>query len=158
MTEYPTLDLIVPGPCEPKGRPRVRRRGAHVRLYTPQATEAYEERIAAHARRAAAELGGWVVGRRVPLRLEVEVVCQRPKGLFRRIDDNGERAPKTTRPDLDNYVKSILDGLQRAQLFADDAQVVELAARKVYGRILDRKERAQEGPFARVRLSVIGML
>ena len=55
MTEYPTLDLIVPGPCEPKGRPRVRRRGAHVRLYTPQATEAYEERVAAHARRAAAE-------------------------------------------------------------------------------------------------------
>jgi Holliday junction resolvase RusA-like endonuclease len=158
MTDYPTLDVIVPGPCEPKGRPRVRRRGQHVRLYTPKVTEDYEERVAAYARLAAAELGGWVVGRRVPLRLEVEVVCRRPGRLWRKVDDNGERAPVTVRPDLDNYVKSILDGLQRAELFADDAQVVELSARKVYGRILDRENKGQEGPFARVRLSVVACL
>jgi Holliday junction resolvase RusA-like endonuclease len=116
MTAYPTLDLVIPGPCEPKGRPRVARRGAHVRLYTPKATEDYEERVAAYARLAAAELGGWVVGRRVPLRLEVEVVCRRPGRLWRRVDDNGERAPVCTRPDLDNYVKSILDPFVRVRL------------------------------------------
>jgi hypothetical protein len=51
-----------------------------------------------------------------------------------------------------------LDGLQRAELFEDDAQVVELSARKVYGQILDRENKGQEGPFARVRLSVVAAL
>ena len=50
--------------------------------------------------------------------------------------DNANSVPMlwaTRRPDLDNYCKLILDALQRAGFFRDDAQVVRLVASKVHG-------------------------
>lgn len=158
MTTFPELAFAIPGPCEPKGRPRISRRGKGFRVHTPTKTLEYERKVASYARLAARDVGGWKVGARVPLRLEVEVVCHRPKRLFRKVDDNGERPPKATRPDLDNYVKSILDGLQLAELFEDDAQVVEIAAKKQIAKILDRENTLQEGAFAWVVLSVVPAL
>lgn len=155
MTDYPTLSFVVSGDPVAKGRPRVARRGNQTMVYTDQTTRDFEQSVAAAARRAADDAGGWTVGRRVPLRLVVEVVCRRPKDRYRIADDNGERAPKTTRPDLDNYLKSLIDGLQGADLFADDAQIVEIQARKSYAQILNRRERASEGPFCWVSLSVL---
>lgn len=158
MTTYPELAFAIPGPCEPKGRPRISRRGKGFRVHTPTKTLEYERKVAGYARLAARDVGGWKVGARVPLRLKVEIVCRRPVRLFRKVDDNGERPPKATRPDLDNYVKSILDGLQLAELFEDDAQVIEISARKVFGKILDRENKAEEGPFVWCVLSVVPAL
>lgn len=39
--------------------------------------------------------------------------------------------PAPSRPDIDNYVKALFDGLN-GTVFADDAQVVDIRARKVY--------------------------
>ena len=155
MTAYPTLSFCIPGEPIAKGRPRVARRGKGFRVYTDEKTREFEQAVAAAARRAADDQGGWTVGARVPLRLDVEVVCRRPVDRFRVADDDGQRTAKTTRPDLGNYLKSLIDGLQLAKLFADDAQIVEIRARKAWGRILDRRERAAEGAFCWVSLSVI---
>ena len=62
------------------------------------------------------------------LSLDVTFVCSRPKRFSKRLV---ERQPKTTRPDVDNLTKALLDGLQGG-VFNDDAQLVEVKARKVY--------------------------
>ncbi len=41
--------------------------------------------------------------------------------------------PKTTRPDLDNMAKTVLDAATRAHVWDDDAQVTRLDLRKAYG-------------------------
>ncbi len=154
---YPELSFVVAGEAVPKGRPRFFRRKGQIRVITPEATLAYERKVARAARQAAQELGGWRVGQRVPLELEVLSLHPRPARRFRRADE-GSRAPKATKPDADNLLKSVMDGLQRAKLFYDDSQVVSVSLRKVYGRILDRKEKTEEAPFAHVRLRVLPAL
>jgi hypothetical protein len=74
MTEpdqFPVLSFIVPGEAVPKGRPRFFLRAGRVRVITPERTIAYEKRVAAAARAAAKALGGWTVGQRVPLAVDV---------------------------------------------------------------------------------------
>lgn len=160
MTEpdqFPVLSFIVPGEAVPKGRPRFFLRAGRVRVITPEKTIAYEKRVAAAARAAAKALGGWTVGQRVPLAVDVVSVHERPQRLFR-VADEGRRAPKTTKPDVDNVAKSVLDGLQRAQLFQDDAQVSSVTCTKFWAKILDRRERRAEAPFVYVRVSVVPAL
>lgn len=43
------------------------------------------------------------------------------------------RVYKATRPDLDNFVKSLNDCMQEAGVIADDSQVVSFKAAKYYG-------------------------
>lgn len=43
----------------------------------------------------------------------------------------GVTVPKTTRPDLDNLVKNVLDALTAAQAWSDDSQVSTLVIRKL---------------------------
>jgi Holliday junction resolvase RusA-like endonuclease len=42
--------------------------------------------------------------------------------------------PKSTRPDVDNVVKTILDCLVDSQWITDDGLIVELSIKKVYGK------------------------
>jgi Holliday junction resolvase RusA-like endonuclease len=52
--------------------------------------------------------------------------------------DNPQQLPSpwaTRRPDLDNYCKLMLDALQRAGFYNDDAQIVRLVASKVHGEV-----------------------
>ncbi len=157
MSEYPTLTFAIPGEPVAKGRPRFVRRGPGMRAVTPKKTREYEQLVEAHARRAADQADGWRVGARVPLELEVLFVFNRPKNRFR-IADEGGRAYKVTKGDLDNHIKAVLDGLQAADLFADDAQVVSIKAKKAVGVILDRREKAAEAPFALVTLRVLPVI
>ena len=160
MTEanaYPVLSFVVPGEAVPKGRPRFFIRGGQVRVITPEKTVAYEKRVAAAARAAVNQLGGWAVGQRVPLALEVVSIHERPQRLFR-LADEGYRAPKTTKPDADNVAKAVMDGLQRARLFQDDSQVAQVGCLKLFAKILDRRERTTEAPFVHVTLRVLPAL
>lgn len=112
------VSLYIPGQPVPKGRPRITTRNGKPRGITPEKTRAYEATIAAVAMAA----GDWVmVG---PLRVEIVAVFARPQ----RIKAEG-RTPHDKRPDLDNIVKSGIDGLSR---HFDDGQVVELRAEKFY--------------------------
>jgi len=157
MSVYPVLTFAIPGEPVAKGRPRFVRRGPGMRAVTPKKTREYEQLVEAYARRAAVEADGWRVGARVPLELEVLFVFRRPKNQFR-ICDEGGRSHKVTKGDLDNHIKAVLDGLQSADLFADDAQVVSIKAEKAIGTILNRREKAAEAPFALVTLRVLPAL
>ena len=71
-----------------------------------------------------------------PLLVRLTFALQRPKS--RTVKDPKRSTPErwarhlhpTSRPDLDNYVKMVLDALPG--VFADDSQVVDIQAKKVY--------------------------
>lgn len=60
---------------------------------------------------------------------------ERPKGHFNAKGELRPNAPKvpTTRPDLDKYLRAILDSLTISGLIKDDSQVVAIGSAKVYG-------------------------
>jgi Holliday junction resolvase RusA-like endonuclease len=112
--------IIIPGDPIPKASVRVYgRRG----IKTTR-TQAGLDAVAHHAREAVAL--GRLEG---PLRMRVVFSRHRPQRLKRRRDSRAAVwAP--TRPDVDNYLKLLSDGLKA--LWGDDAQVVHVEAAKVY--------------------------
>lgn len=101
---------------QPKQRPRV----ARGRAYTPLATVRYEAAIS----RAASHL----TPLEGALSMDVLFVFPRLKGTPKR---EVGRHVKATRPDLDNLLKALKDGLQ-GHAFNDDAQIAEVIASKVH--------------------------
>ena len=152
-----TLTFIIPGePCA-KGRPRVFVNGGKARGVTPKKTRNYEAMVAECAATAREESGGvWPLPAGTPVRVEVDAVFRRAGGLFR-AKDSDEMIPRAKRPDVDNVAKAVLDGMDKAGIWQDDAQVVELVARKWDGAIVGlRRERRSEAPHVVVVLTVIG--
>lgn len=122
----------VAGKVEAKGRGRVGRVGkgpkAFTTVFTPAHTRKYEHLV----RHAAGE----AMGDRAPLECAVEVFVHvyiaYPKASKRALTDMvaGLIRP-CKKPDIDNYVKSALDGINNI-IVKDDNQVVSLYAHKVY--------------------------
>jgi Holliday junction resolvase RusA-like endonuclease len=108
-----------------KGRPRARRMGNFVRMYTPQKTVTFERAVESAALSA---LDIRVID--FPVRVDILAVFSRPKRLTRKKDPQG-LLWKPTRPDSDNLRKAVLDGL--ACVLTDDALVVDGRTCKVYG-------------------------
>ncbi|WP_036659750.1 RusA family crossover junction endodeoxyribonuclease [Paenisporosarcina sp. HGH0030] len=69
-----------------------------------------------------------------PIYLFIDVYRSTPKVLQTKpkqaLIENGELRP-TSKPDVDNYVKGVKDGLNKI-IWQDDSQVVELTVRKFY--------------------------
>lgn len=108
-----------------KGRPRFHRRSGHA--YTPDKTRAFEKRLAEAAAQEyfAPPLTG-------PLSVKLLAQLPIPKSWSRKKQDaalRGEIAPG--KPDIDNLIKT-LDALNGI-VWADDAQITHIYARKVYG-------------------------
>jgi Holliday junction resolvase RusA-like endonuclease len=99
------IAFTVPGRPVPKKRPRLGVHGRRAYIYTPPETVAYEQTV------------GWMarVACREPLQgpIEVRII----------VSFSGRRSE----PDLDNCIKSILDGCNRIA-FSDDRQVVRIVA------------------------------
>jgi Holliday junction resolvase RusA-like endonuclease len=119
-----TVTIDIPGHPVPKGRPRFTKSG---RAYTDPKTRAYEAQVSVLARLAMA--GRVFTG---PVRVSIVATFARPQRLCRKADPAG-CVEHDVRPDLDNVVKAVLDGL--APCWGDDAQVWVLHAMKVYARI-----------------------
>lgn len=115
VQDMKSISFFVPGPPVPKARPRLGKRF----VYTPAATSAYEQRIAAAAAKA--------MGRSKPTDRAVNVVAGFVLPPLKR--DCPEFA--TARGDIDNYAKAVLDGLNGV-VYADDKQVVFLGASKFW--------------------------
>lgn len=113
-----TIYLTIPGQPIAKGRPRVTTRGKKPRAITPERTRIYERKVAA----VAALQGPWLMNG--PVRVSIWAVFERPKRI-----KGEDRVIHDKRPDLDNVVKAVLDGLV-AHL--DDAAVYNLTAHKTY--------------------------
>lgn len=119
-----TYRLYFEGRVIGKGRPRAARRGpAKIQLYTPARTAQEERRIKAGMARAYPGIAA--DGAAYRLTVEVRTVWRaRHKRLT--MPEHPLR-----RPDLDNVVKLIADALTGV-FWADDAQIVELTARRVW--------------------------
>lgn len=126
------LTFHVAGTPIAKGRPRFARVGRkcrscgiapQVRTYTPKATVAFEELVGVIAK-CAARKAGIAIPITVPLVCRVLLVF--PCGSVGRWAQDGK-------PDLENVVKAIWDGLERAGVIENDASIVELHVQKRFG-------------------------
>lgn len=117
--------FVVEGKPVGKGRPRWS--GRH--MYTPSATQLYEMAVARACKKA---MGGLRL-KTTPVRVLVEVRKKIPAHVSKATREamlSGEIRPMT-RPDLDNVVKSVLDGCNGIA-YEDDCQVVAFAASSIY--------------------------
>lgn len=117
--------IIVPGkPCG-KGRPRFARTG---HAYTPETTRAAEAAVKLAARHIRPIDGG--------VRICVTAYFVVPRGVSKAVRERmlaGEIRP-TVKPDADNILKLAQDALNGIA-YADDKQVVSVAAEKFYAEV-----------------------
>ncbi len=126
-----TIRIVIDGEPVAKGRPRIGRlkNGGPV-AFTPARTRRYEDVI-----KLAASLE--MKGRDPldePLGVSINVVLPVPSSWSRKRQREaleGLRLP-AKKPDADNYVKAVLDGLNTI-VFRDDSLVVDLSVSKRYG-------------------------
>ncbi len=126
------LMFFIPGPPRGKGRPRATVSHGRPTMYTDGKTAAYENlvRIACHQAMRQTAQDAFVGA------VTVSVACKYPinKSVSKRkleaFTDGTERPTK--KPDLDNVLKAVLDGINGVA-FADDAQVVSIVSDKYYG-------------------------
>jgi Holliday junction resolvase RusA-like endonuclease len=121
------ITVIIQGEPVAKGRPRMTRRGF---AYTPAATRKFE----AHGRLAAQLAMDGRPPIEAPVRIELLVELPVPASWSERKRAAavvGDVRP-TSRPDIDNFLKAILDAINGI-VVADDSQVVETHATKKFG-------------------------
>jgi Holliday junction resolvase RusA-like endonuclease len=112
-----------------KGRPRFTRQG---RTYTPKKTSNYETEVAVMAKTAMASTEPL----ETPISVYVYVTFTVPQSYSKKRKEaclNGFEK-HTKRPDLDNCVKSVTDGMNGI-VYKDDSQITSIHATKVYGDI-----------------------
>lgn len=111
------------------GKERVRFVRQTGRAYTPERTLNYEARVAAAGQLAMADtplLDG-------PLRLTLDVYAAVPQSWSKkkRADALSNRLRPVGKPDADNLLKSVSDGLNLV-VWTDDSQIVDAHVRKWY--------------------------
>ncbi|MBM74811.1 MAG: hypothetical protein CMK59_05385 [Proteobacteria bacterium] len=111
-----------------KGRPRfIKSTG---RTYTPAKTKEATKLISEHLvlRKLGKILKKDKTGeKKYGVAIYMRFLCSRPKRLGK-----GDRILKTTKPDVDNYIKLILDACNEAEIWEDDSMVVEVLGQKWY--------------------------
>lgn len=128
-------------PLAPQGKARGRavRMGGKVRVITPQKTRTYEGTIADLARAAVGN-----VALDGPISLKVWAVFPRTQDMAKVYKKTGRTKHPSAwiwahkqRIDIDNILKSIMDGLTQAGVWLDDRQVVSAEAIKVHAEMLE---------------------
>lgn len=121
------IELTIPGEVVAKSRPKFTSRGGYARAYTPKKTRDYEALVKYYALQL----------KQQPLieAIEVDISVHRvpPKSWSKKKQREaleGVILP-VTKPDADNYAKSVLDSLNGI-LFKDDNQIVDLNIKKRY--------------------------
>lgn len=99
-----------------KRRTKATHAGNHFRVYTPIESQHEEQMV------AAAYKGKLYEG---PVVLELHIYRTLPKSRPKRVKSE----PDTYKPDIDNIIKSVMDGLNGVA-YKDDSQVVEIKAVK----------------------------
>lgn len=110
-----------------KGRPKPTTIAGHAVMYTPTKTRKAENNLRAQALPFKPESP-----LTQPIHILMDIYVKMPKASKRKTSDmlSGLMRP-AKRPDIDNYVKLVLDALNGI-FYVDDNQVVELHARKWY--------------------------
>lgn len=106
-----------------KARPRFTKVGGFVRVYTPQSTTDYEERIRQAAVHSTA---GKKFPEDVPLKIKVTAYFPIPKSASKKRKRKVATGKVRCRlkPDLDNILKTVMDGMQGENgIISDDKAV-----------------------------------
>lgn len=127
--------FVLRGEVRGKPRPRFSARGGYGRAYTPASYMKYERSIA----KAYTEAGGKKFSGAVSVSIFIhrELPKSRPKRLL--------AEPDTSKPDIDNVAKAVLDALNGVA-YEDDRQVVSLNVTKL--------PRTRQESF--IRVTIIG--
>jgi len=150
------ISFFVPGLAVAQGRPRfvvrllkkifrggIRKRcpicGGEISLlayaYDPEKSRAWKQHVALFAKQHAPDKP-----LDCALKMELEFILPRPKSVSVK-----KRPLPTVKPDLDNLVKAVKDGLTGI-IYRDDSLIVEIVARKVY----DDGPEAKPGVFVEI--------
>ena len=115
----------------PKGQPRPRAfsRGGHARVFDPGTAEGWKSCVAVAAQPFR---GRYTSG--CPLYVSIHFLFPRPKAHIRKGTEIKLGAPvfHSSKPDIDNAAKAVLDALTQIGVWADDCQVVNLFLSKRY--------------------------
>lgn len=140
----PELTFFVPGvPC---GQPRIKASsvGGFVRCYTPTTVKGSDGRRKPHPivawRRAVGEFVSAAIKKADwhpfdgKVYVSMHFLLPRPQSHFNRNGQlrNGFPLHVTSKPDVDNLAKAVLDGMTEHGVWLDDAQVSELYISKKY--------------------------
>lgn len=123
------IKFEVPGDPRGKGRPKFRRVGSFVRTYTDKKTQTYEALV----KQCAEEVFDFDEPLEGPISLFLCIRLPIPKSHSKKRSAaclSGLEAP-TKKPDIDNILKSVMDGLN-GTIYKDDNQVVDVSMKKIY--------------------------
>ena len=119
------IKFIIPGPAQAKQRPRVNRNTG--RIYTPGATHKYEKLVK--------ESDGdnpcfedQCISIKILFKFEVPKSYSKKKRAEALAGDL-----RPTKADIDNYIKSVLDGLNKVA-FLDDRYICSIEASKIFAK------------------------
>lgn len=121
------MKIIIEGEPIAQGRPRATIRNGHVRMYDPTKSRLYKNLVRSVAQRYVAEPLD------KPIFLVINVYRSIPKSFNkknRNLAIEGKIRP-ITKPDIDNYIKGILDGLNGV-VWVDDNRIISLTVNKFY--------------------------
>lgn len=118
------IQFTIPGKPFAKQRPRFSRKSG--RTYTPGETVSFERTV---GQIALEHFPQPISG---PVRLTIIATFQPPPSWSKKKTAELMNRAHTQKPDFDNVVKALCDGLNRIA-FEDDAQVYECTVRKVWG-------------------------
>ena len=112
-----------------KGRPRFARKGTFVKTYTDAKTLTYEKSIQTYAKQAMGSTSPLIGAVAAYLHIGIPIPPSYSKTRQKACIEGLERPTK--KPDIDNIVKAVLDGMNGI-VYLDDKQVVDLHLTKVY--------------------------
>lgn len=118
------ITFKIDGQPQGKARPRFTKSG---HTYTPEKTKAYEEAVAWAYKSAGGKINGGYVTVNIAAFYKIpKSITKEKRGLI----EKGLLKP-SVKPDIDNVVKAVLDGLNGVA-YCDDAQVIRMSATKAY--------------------------
>lgn len=135
MTDTPNanvLSFFIVGVPKPQARPKFARMGKFVRTYSPK-TDWYGICYGAALQHRRQAYTG-------PLGISLTFVLPRPKSAPKRV------IWPAVRPDIDNYIKAVMDAFTQAGMWKDDGLICQLNSNKVY-----QKEHPDTGCLVEIR-------
>ena len=119
--------ITIMGEPVTQGRPRFSTKDGYVRAYDPVKSRVYKDFIRLHVR-----------GMKFNLEANYQVNIRVFRGVPKSWSKKKKQAAKdgtvlpSSRPDVDNYAKSVMDALTGV-VWKDDSQIIKLSISKLYG-------------------------
>ena len=125
------IELTVYGNPVAQGRPRFSRQGGFVKAYDPIQSKSYKQLIRLELQPLLSDPDFTPIDQACCLKLTVFRAIPKSFSKKKREEASLRYVRPTTKPDIDNYVKGVLDALNGTVL-KDDSVVCEIFARKFY--------------------------